>query len=173
MFKWLHRNKGQSKEVKAAVMTGVLMGEAQRPISQQEIIEQLGINIHIIEDDRLNALLEGMAVMRNKDGNVDEVDLDALALRVMASKLIRSSWVDPIDADIAQLEVERFINRVEMNMDEDTYEYGGTNLLEAVGKIIQTAWSDAKNGRKAKLLKVTPRVFEISMPEKKKGSVIS
>jgi hypothetical protein len=58
---------------------------------------------------------------------------------------------------------------VEMEMDEDTYEYGGTNLLEAIAKVIQTAWSDAKSGRKAKLLKVTPRVFEISMPTQRKG----
>jgi len=40
--------------------------------------------------------------------------------------------------------------------------------------VIQTAWSDAKGGRKAKLLKVTPRVFEITMPEpgKKRESMI-
>jgi len=80
--------------------------------------------------------------------------------------------VDPIDVEIAQLEVERFIDRVEMNMDEDTYEFGGTNLLEAFGKIIQTAWSDAKDGKKARLLKAQGRVIEVGMPEKKTKGVM-
>ena len=46
--------------------------------------------------------------------------------------------------------------------------------LESISKIIQSAYSDAKDGRKAKLLKVTPRVFEIGMHEtkKKEGGIL-
>ena len=176
MFKFLKRNKGDGNtETKLVGMHAVLMGDSQRPLSESEMIEQLGINIHIIEDDKLNSFLEQICLIKDKQGKVLDVDLNALALRIMATKLIRSSWVDPIDVDIAQLELERLINRVEMDMDEDTYEYGGTNLLEAIAKVVQTAWSDAKGGRKAKLLKVSPRVFEINMPEpgKKKERLIS
>jgi len=168
------RKQTDQSDTKAFATYGAIMGDASRPASETEIMETLGINIHIIEDEKLMALLDRMVDTKDENGNPNGVDLDNLALRVMATKLIRGSWVDPIDVDIAQLEVERLINRIEMNMDEDTYEYGGTNLLEAIAKVIQTAWSDAKGGRKAKLLKVTPKVFEISMPEpgKKKESII-
>jgi len=175
MFKFFRRDKtNKPSEAHTIAMHGAVMGDSQRPVDEQTMAEQLGINIHTIEDDKLNSFLEQIAIIKGPDGTVKDVDLNALALRVMVSKLIRSSWVDPIDVDIAQLEVERLINRVEMEMDEDTYEYGGTNLLEAVAKIIQTAWSDAKGGRKAKLLKVTPRVYEITMaePGKKKGGIL-
>jgi len=152
-----------------------LMGSMSRPPDVKEMMDELGINIHMIEDDKLNIFLENIALIKNGDDKVEDIDLNALALRIMSTKLIRASWVDPIDVEIAQLELERLINRVEMDMDEDTYEYGGTNLLEAMSKVIQTAWADAKNGRKAKLMKVTPKVFEITMtePGKKNKGIIS
>lgn len=169
------RNQKDPSELRTIATYGAIMGEAQRPQQEAEMMEQLNINIHIIEDEKLNSYLEQIATKVDEKGNPNGIHLDNMALRILTSKLIRSSWVDPIDVDIAQLEVERLVNRIEMNMDEDTYEYGGTNLLEAVAKVVQTAWSDAKGGRKAKLLKVTPRILEISMPEpgKKRESIIS
>jgi len=167
LFKLFKRKKPQNTELQNASAYAVLLGDSQKSPQEMEILERQGINIHMIEDSNLNTYLEKMSVIENNGKS--EVDLNAFALRIMATKLIRASWVDPIDVDIAQLELERLINRVEMDMDEDTYEYGGTNLLEAIAKVIQTAWSDAKGGRKAKLLKVTPRVFEISMPTQRKN----
>ncbi len=160
------RGKKENQEVRNAMKYGAVMGEAGRPVTDQEMMESLGINIHVIEDERLTSMLERAAFQNN--GNEEGVDLNLFSLRIMTSKLIRSSWVDRIDAMIGQLEAERLVNRIELNMDEDTYEYGGTNLLDAMVKLIQTAWSDATDGRKAKLLKVTPRVFEIGMRETKK-----
>jgi len=178
VWDWVRKIRGQTKvdpELKRAMVHAGVLGDSQRPISQQELLQQMGINLQIIEDEGLNSLLERMSFIENKDNDGNEtvtVDLDTLALRVMSSKLIRTSFVDPIDAEIAQLEVDRFIDRVEMNMDEDTYEFGGTNLLEAFGKVIQTAWSDAKNGKKARLLKASGRVIEVGMPQSKKEGVM-
>jgi len=152
-----------------------LMGSLSRPVSDTEMMEQLGINIHMIEDDKLNSFLENISTIKDGDNKITDIDLNTLALRIMSTKLIRASWVDPIDVDIAQLEVEALIDRIELDMDEDTYELGGSNLLEAMGKVIQTSWSDAKNGRKAKLMKVSPKVYEITMtePGKKKQGILS
>lgn len=173
VFERLRRGKKEDTETRSALKYAALVGEAQHPITSQEMYQQLGINVHIIEDDKLIELLERLSFAKNDNDEV-EVDKDSLALRVMASKLIRSSWLDPLDSIIGQLEAERLVNRIEMNMNEDEYEYGGTNLLEAFLKLIQTAYSDAKDGRKAKLLKVTPRVFEIGMREtkKKEGGIL-
>jgi hypothetical protein len=152
-----------------------VLGESQRSPVDSELMEQLGINIHLIEDEDLNNLLNKLAIIEGKDGSPPEIDMNALALRVMASKLIRGSWVDPIDVDIAQLELECFMDRIEMSMDEDTYEFGGTNLLEAIAKVVYTAWSDAKGGRKAKLMKVRARLLETAVTEtaKKREGILS
>lgn len=175
MFKLFNRNKGQNQELQGATAYAFVLGDSQRPPEETEAEKLLGINIHLLEDVELNDLLNQIALLKGKDGNPNDIDLNALALRVMASKLIRGSWVDPIDVDIAQLELERLINRIEMDMDEDTYEYGGTNLLESIAKVVQTAWSDAKYGRKAKLMKVSARVLEttVTEPKKKTGGIIT
>lgn len=175
MFKLFRRNKEQNPELKSATTYATVLGESQRSPMDRELMEQLGINIHLIEDEGLNNLLNQLAILKDKDGNPNEYDMNALALRVMASKLIRGSWVDPIDVEIAQLELECFMDRIEMSLDEDAYEFGGTNLLEAIAKVIYTAWSDAKGGRKAKLMKVRARVLETAITEarKKRESIIS
>jgi len=134
MFKIFRRGKKETSEAHKIVMHSAVLGDSQRPIAEAEIVQALGINIHTIEDDKLNHYLEQLSFIKNGEGEVVDVDLNALALRVMATKLIRASWVDPIDVDIAQLDMEAMIHRVEMDMDEDTYEYGGTNFLEAVRK---------------------------------------
>jgi hypothetical protein len=166
------RESKEPSELSKVLMHAAFSGEAGRPITEHEMMESLGINVHMIEDTSLTHFLEELSKERNDKKEIVGFDLDIVALRIMVSKLIRTSYVDPIDAQIAQLETERFITRIEMELDEDTYEYGGTNFLEACGKIISTAWSDSINGRKAKILKVMPKAFEISVPseaEKKKG----
>lgn len=151
-------------EGKFQVTHGILSGDSMRPQSEQEMIEQLGINYHMLEDDELSRILMNLAITKN-DGQEAEIDLNALAMRIDASKVIRASYVEPIDAEIAQLEAERSVNRIELSLNEDTYEYGGTNLLEAYSRFVKTAWSDATKGRKAKLLKVISKSFEVNIPE--------
>ena len=152
-------NNEELREVKAYAA----YGEASRPLSEHEIVEQLGINYHMIHDDAIERVLEGSA-LREPNGEEEDNPSDraqTLAIRVLMSNLIRTSYVDPYDAEINKLKAERDIGLIELDMDEDSYEFGGSNLLNAFATIIKTAWDDAKNGRKAKLLKVMPRTLEI------------
>ncbi|RLI22927.1 hypothetical protein DRO45_00140 [Candidatus Bathyarchaeota archaeon] len=179
-MKFLDRlfKRGQKNgEAEQALIHGLAVGESQRPLTEQEMLEALGINIHMIEDQSVKDILSGMSydVRVTEDGKVvptGDVDINMLAMTVATSKLIRTSYVDPIDAEIGQLEAERFVLRQLIGMDEDTYELGGHNFLDALSQIIKTAWSDAKHGRKAKLLKVMAKSFEVRTPEqtgKEKG----
>ena len=181
-FGFIKRILGKKKEddpLKHVALHGMVAGESQRPLTQQQLMQELGINIHMIEDENVNALLGSMSVDVENDGNgnpiVKDVDLNMLAMIIMTSKLIRTSFVDPIDSEIGQLDAERFVIRQELDLDEETYELGGTNLNDALSQLIKTGWSDAKNGRKAKLLKVLAKTFEVRIPEaggkKKEGWV--
>jgi len=146
-------------------------GESQRSLTQEQTMQDLGINIHMIEDENLISLLQSMSVELEKDdsGNtvIKNVDLNMIATVIMASKLIRTSWVDPIDADIMQLRLKRFMIRQELDMNEDEYELGGTNFNDALYTLLYTAWCDAKNGRKPKLLKVYGKSLEVRVAENK------
>lgn len=155
-----------------AMMHGVLTNQSGMSTSDREALMNLGINREMITDDNLFRIL-GLLTVRTEDNGdgkpiVQDINPNMLAIRIMASQLIRCSFVDPIDAEIAMLESDRLIKRIEIVMDEDTYEYGGANFLDACNEIIKTAWCDAKNGRKAKLLKVMLKSFEITMPEVQK-----
>ncbi len=161
-------NRGKGKELsdlQKAVVHSITAAEGSRPLSEHEEAQNLGINRAMIQDDGLLKWLDALAKVKGSDPNYPIIDLNMLALRIKASPLLRTSYVDEADAKIAMLEAEQFIDRVEMELDEDTYDYGGTNFLEAMKDIIITSWADSTNGRKAKLLKVQPKAFEISVPE--------
>lgn len=171
LSRFLGRGKQVDGEFKKGLTQIALGGELARPLTEQEMREQLGINVHMIDDETLTKFLEDLSKGIDGKGN-QTIDLDAASLRILASKLLRTSYIEPIDALIGQLEVENLIARMELEMNEEEYELGGTNFLEATGQLIKTAYSDSVNGRKAKLLKVTPKAFEINIPEqdkKKKG----
>ena len=162
-----------SEEARQAALHGLIHGDSSRPLTQQQMMEQLGINIHMIEDDTVKQMLQSMSVeLQENNGKLmatGNIDVNMLAMIVMTSKLIRTSFVDPIDSEIGMLDAERFVIRQEIDYDEETYELGGSNLNDALSQLIKTAWCDAKNGRKAKLLKVMAKTFEVRTPEAKKG----
>lgn len=168
----LRRGKKEPSDLQKAVMANIITSDAGRTASEREDAALLGINLNMIQDEGLTKWLDRLSVIKTDghDGNPGEaiVDLNMLALRFMCSSLIRTSYVEPIDAEIAMMETEQFVNRIELQLPEDSYEFGGSNLLEAICAVIKTSWADAVNGRKAKLLKVSPRVFEVNLPEQQK-----
>lgn len=167
----LHKNKMQDSVTPIAVH-GLLSGGGQSSLSQDQLIEQLGINIHMIEDEILKVAHANFIQQytRDKEGNPTPTgppDLNMLALLWLSSKLIRTSFLEPIDSKIGMLTTELMISRMELMMEKRTYELGGTNLIEAIGEVIMTAYADAMNGRKAKLLKLSGRTTELRIPEQK------
>lgn len=168
----LRRGKKEPSELQKAAIHSIIAGESGRTASEREDAAILGINLNMIQDEGLTKWLDRLSVIKTngKDGNPSDafVDLNMLALRFKCSSLIRTSYVEAADAQIAMMEAEQFVDRIEMDLDEDNYEYGGTNLLEAICDVIKTSWADSVNGRKAKLLKVSPKVFEVNLPEQQK-----
>jgi hypothetical protein len=157
----------QSKEqMKLALSHGVLAGESSRPQTTQEQMMQLGINIHTIEDENVVDTINAFIKFCGEQGIVD---FDLFALRNLVTKLIRTSRLDRIDAYILSLKARQILRRIEMNMPNELVEIGVLNYIESIEIVLATAFCDSIGGWKAKLLKVTPRYFEITMPEQKKN----
>jgi hypothetical protein len=155
LFDFLRRNKKTDPALREAAMQAVVMGDTQKSQPEREMIESLGTNYHMMHDDPIELVLE-------RDANINDNPMSA-ALRVHLSPLIRTAYIEPDDAEIYKLEAERDIALLEMDMDEETYEYGGSFLLQAYLHVIKTGYDDAKRGRKAQLLKVVPRVSRVSV----------
>lgn len=166
-----------SQEGKVAFAHGITIADAQRSQSDYEAARELGINLHMINDDKVNSFLEGMAISQtigkdpftHKDVIVRSAVPKYAAVFIARSSLIRTSMIDPIDAQIGMLETKDLLMEVQMSMTEEEYEGGGALMMDAVKLITDTAWLDAQNGRKAKLMKVSPKSYEVSFKEQKKG----
>jgi len=170
MLDRFRRKKNGNKELKGAITHAAVMGDAQRPIPQQKVMEQLGINIHMIEDTNVSDAVNQLIAISLKQGYID---FDLYALRNLVTKLLRTSRLEKIDAFILLKKVKVILRNIKMNMPDYLIEWGVLNYVDSIEVLLWTAINDAVGGWKGKLLKVTPRVFEISMPEKKEGGLMS
>lgn len=166
-----------SSEGKVAFAHGITIADTQRSQSDYEAARELGINLHMINDDKVNAFLESMAVttsvgkdpITKKEVLIRTAVPKYAAVFIARSSLIRTSMIDDVDANIGMLETRCLLRRVRMSMTEEEYEGGGALMLDAVKLITDTAWLDARGGRKAKLMKVSPKSYEVSFKDGKKG----
>lgn len=148
-----------------------IMSEVSRSPSDVEIMKQLDINIHTIEDVSVLDAINQLIAISNKAGYVD---FDLYALRNLASKLIRCSRLEKIDVFILLKKSKRLLRRIGLKMPSELIDAGALNFLESIEILLWTAFNDALGGWKGKLLKVYPKLHEITVTEsgKKKGGFI-
>lgn len=169
----LRRKPDQMTETQLAVGHGLVAAESGRPTSEIEHEKQLAENGLLVRDTRLESLLAGMCknvfvddqnVLGCGPGHKFESAIPKyVALTILSSPLIRTSWLDPIDAQLAIIESRCIQRHIKMMMTEEDYENGGALIVDAVGQIINTNFLSAINGRTAKLVKVTARSMEVSV----------
>jgi hypothetical protein len=149
--------------------------------SETELRKELEINIHMIEDEGLIKKLDALCVIKfnvpvyNADGSV-VLDADkqpvfeeksyvrqwALALRVYASKVLATRYLDPYDAETAKFRLRRNFLKVKRDMNIKERETFG-NFIDAVREYCESAIDDSKNGRKPMLLKVNQKRLEVGL----------
>jgi hypothetical protein len=167
----LRRKKNERTDAQNAFIHGVLAGDVTKAPDEQQLERDLGINLNMIKDDRLNNLLDGLAAQQvtDADGKTTvQFDLDMVALRLQTTHLIRTSFLSPLDAQIGMLRARRLMRKIKMKMSHEVFEAGGGNIVEACNQIIDTSYNDAVEGKKAMLLKVYERKYEIRTPTEKK-----
>jgi hypothetical protein len=169
---WILRKKGKQRtDAENAFIHGVLAGDVSKAPDEQQLQRELGINLPLIEDDRVSGLLHGLASQLVTDGagNKDvQFDLDMVALAVQTSHLIRTSFLGPLDAEIGMLRARRLLRKIKMKMSHEVFEAGGGNVVDSCQQIIDSSYCDAVGGQKAMLLKVYERKYEIRTPGEKK-----
>jgi len=168
MFDWL-RGKNGNKELKKAIMGNVLVADASRPLQEERMTRELGINLHMIEDSHILDTLNQLIAFTHEKGYVD---FDLYALRNLVTKLLRTSRLEKIDAFILIKKTKIILRNIKMNMPDTLVALGVLNYIDSIEVLLWTAITDAVGGWKGKLLKVTPKVFEISMLDKKKEGVM-
>jgi len=173
-FDWvsrrLRRKDSDSKEeTKQHVLHSILAGESSKTGPEEVLERELGINKQMIIDDNLRGLLTQLSSFVDPDTKEEIFDFSFVAMRIVNSHLIRTSWLPELDAQIGMLRTKRMINRMKMNLSEEAYEAGAANVYDAENLVLMTAWCDSIKGRKAMLMKTAQRGFEIRIPEGKEG----
>lgn len=164
---WLKRNEKPNSEVKSIITHGILTGDSTRPLSEQEALRDLQINPYLIRSSNLEGTIKTLLKMA---GEKNVIDMDLIALGATIDPLIRVSHLTDLDAKIGYLKTRRILRRIEMNSESVEI----INLIEALELERFTAWNDAIGGWKAKLTKVSPKTYEITMSEaKQKQSILS
>jgi hypothetical protein len=164
-------------------------GDAAKPDSEIARREELGINYELMHDDDIEELLTNAMYLdeyittvdaSGKTTKVDKVerayiDYDMAAARIMISPANRVSYVSRDLANLMRLRNSRLIKCIKMQMRPDRYNLGQANFFRAIETYVDYMLSDAIGGRKAELLKRSPRETtfraEVLNEKKNKGVV--
>lgn len=171
--------------------TNLFSSENSRQTNDVEMRQALGTNIHMIEDEGLLSQIEafskypvdvvtfetevspsGAVTSKTITKPKELIDWNMVSLRVLSSKVIRTSWIDPKDADIYKEELEYAVEELKENLSQAEYQRKGP-FYDAVKFMLLTAIDDAVNGRKARLLKVQLKGFELSVQHQEPGRHIT
>lgn len=186
-FKWLKKNNSPS-EMEYAVGNALSVAEQGKSTSEVEREKQLAENGIIMVDPELDRLITGLGAYARPEVNsltgeviYEEVEIEEegrtqrvkrpkmetgfitkyVALRVLSSRLIRSSYLDPQDVMLAKIRMRCILRRIKMKMTESDYEKGGSLLIDSIMQILDNNLSCAKNGRMALVMKSSPRSMEV------------
>lgn len=188
-FNPLHWGKKRElSENDRAVGHALAVAEEGKSTSEVEREKQLAENGMLMVDPELNRLITGLCVYERPEVNAETgeaiyeqvtVEEDGrkqtvtrpkmskdyitknVSLRILASPLIRGSYLDPIDAQLGRIRTRCILRRIKMKMTEADYEQGGSLIIDSVGQILDNNYSCAKNGRMALVTKVTTKSMEV------------
>ena len=175
-------------EMEFAVGHAVATADAGRSQSDVEHEKQLAENAILMTDPELERLITGLCAYsrpevcpttgeilyeefeQTEEGKVSKVKRPKMetgfvtqyvALRVLASRLVRSGYLSPLDASLARVRVRCILRRIQMKMTESDYEKGGRILIESIGQILDGNISCSINGRMSLVMKSNPRSYEV------------
>ncbi len=156
------------------------------PASEEARIKEMGVDNYLLLDNDLMRLVEGWCVRHRKsaltdpngnivftpDGKVALIDYEepvawAIELRIFLTNLIAGRTIKHKEVEIYKLWVRcRFAEIIDMMPPKDLKDYGGA--VEDIGLVVETAFDDAEDGQKGRLLKVQERHFKVAMERQEK-----
>lgn len=197
-LKFWKRNTETLNEMDHSYATNLFTSENGKQSSDVEMRRELGTNIHMIEDEGLTQQIEIFSkyevmvpqverlepIKLPETGEIIEykpiykvvkkelIDWNMVALRVLISKVIRTSWIDQANAEIYKEQIEYDIEELKENLSHAEYQRKGP-FYDSIKFMLLTAIDDAVNGRKARLMKVQLKGFELSVQHQPQGSHVT
>lgn len=176
----LDPRKWRKKPNKEALDFGrsIAYGEQSKSDSAVEFDKTLGVNRELVHDPFLENLLEKMCwrwgAIYDAEGHPTqwvpiEPNYDGLALRTLLSHLNRVSHITEKEAVHLKLLARRALIGIEMGTEEYNFSMGRGNFYDSVLIQVHQIIDDSILGRKAKLLKVQPKITSVEVSERKKG----
>ena len=154
----LKRNSNKVTETEGALSYGLLASDGQRTISEQEYLEQLGFNPHLMRTHRLESIVSRLYELAEKSDPQTRYHFITIATAI--DGIFRVSRNSRVDSVIGYMRVRRALRHVKMHMPKIK---GFADWIEVLDTLVMTAWNDSVDGWKARLTKVSSRAYEISM----------
>ena len=166
-----NRGKQRPSELEVSLLHGTALAESGKLTSEAEYQRLLAESGLIMQDTNLERFFLGMAKYQYK--YVDPVDGKEkvgegmipknVSMFVLQSHLLRSGYIDPLEAQIMLLDVRCQLRRVKMKMTEQEYEQGGALIVDAAYTVIKDNILSSINGREILVMKSSSKSMEVKL----------
>lgn len=166
---WIKKLQGRSQadvDLARVVYGNMAAGEAQRSDTEVAFRQDMGVNHVLISDDGVEKLFDTLMYTNDEQGKVTGVNYDMAALRVLASHLLATSFINSEhDRRLANLYADSDLQRIRMGMNEEEYNSEINSLLDAFALFVRVRLGNADQGKLARLLKMQTRTLQMQMQE--------
>lgn len=175
LFKPKEQNIGPMAEDYAH---SIVASQGPSPASEEQARQDMGINIHTIEDDRLTKMLDSLCVV-NSEVNVlnpatNQMEINvisyprpwAMALRVAISKVNACRFLSKEDAVTTKLKLRNEVEKIKLTMSRSDLELFGPFINLVIAVYAEPAIDDSIDGQKMLGLKVQSREYKVGLSTK-------
>lgn len=151
----------------------IVASQGPSPAAEEQARQDMGINIHTIEDDRILKMIDALCVVGSKiiitnpvtgKEEVHEVSYPrpwAMALRVAVSKVNACRFLSQTDAVTTKLKLRNEIEKIKLKMTQSDLELFGPFINIVIAVYAEPAIDDSVNGQKMLGLKVQSREYKV------------
>lgn len=158
-----HERSERQQETHNAAVHATIMSSLGQNQQEQEYRQLLADNGLLVSDPNFEALMAQIVEQaENESGQLDPDDVTLLGL---LSNKIRTSFLEPEDAEIYKFRVHAIKLLRIMDMEESEFFSGDARFWDMAEMHAQIALDNAKQGKIAKLIKATTRVAEVTTRE--------
>jgi hypothetical protein len=162
----------------------ILASQGPSPAAEESARQDMGINIHTIEDERILKMLDALSVVggsipnpkydpSNTTSNEPEfVEISyprpwAMALRVAVSKVNACRFLTKEEAVTTKLKLRNEVEKIKLTMSHSDLELFGAFINIVVAVYAEPAIDDSIDGQKMLGLKVQSREWKVKLQDSK------
>ena len=156
----------------------IIASQGPSPASEELARQDMGINIHTIEDEKLVGLLDNLCVVSSKvdfvnpeTGKVETQEIRyvrpwAVALKAVISKVNACRFLSYEEAVTTKLKLRNEVEKIKLTMTESDLEMFGPFINILVAIYAEPAIDDSIHGQKMLALKAQSHEFKVGLSNK-------